>query len=674
MPAAARRQSRLARPRAGTHPCPARISDIRAQHGPVTGATLSGVTTAGPAQGTELTAREAEVLALIARHLTNAQIADALFISTRTVESHVSAMLRKLQLPDRRSLARHAEAMPGLLGQVRPARAAGAGHAVHRPHRRAGGAGRGARRAPHGHRDRSGRRRQDPAGAERRRRARPGAPRRRVVRRSGPRDRPGDGHRGGRRDGRRSRAADHVGRARAGRLARRQRRAARPRQLRARARRRPGLRRADRRRLPGASPCWRRAGPGCSSRTSGCTSCRGCRSSAAAAMPSTCSPPGWPPRRATRRRRTPARVAALCRALDGMALAIELAAARFPALGLDGLESGLDQRLRFLTAGSRGADRHGSLREAIGWSYDLLSADDRALLRGVAVFASWFDVDAACAVAGAGRRPRRGRRRAGPPGRAQPARRRARRADQVPRAGDDPPVRRRAAGRGRRAGPGPGRPRAVVPAGRRAARPDRRRPTSTRPGAPGSTGSSTTSAPRSPGPPATRPRRAQAAGLAAELAGLLFARGRPAQAQRRYEQAAELAPAGTERAALPAAGRRLGRQPLRRRRGAAAVPDGGRRRRVAPATGPARRGTWRRWRCTSTARRGSWPRRTRERRPTRCSPKPRALSDGSPLVRAALAVAEFGAPARRSATSRRVAELAERAGDGILHEHRPGPC
>ncbi len=96
-------------------------------------------------------------------------------------------------------------------------------------------------------------------------------------------------------------------------------------------------------------------------------------------------------------------MAALCRALDGMALAIELAAARFPALGLDGLESGLDQRLRFLTAGTGRPDRHGSLREAIGWSYDLLSADDRALLRGVAVFASWFDVDAACAVAGGGR-------------------------------------------------------------------------------------------------------------------------------------------------------------------------------------------------------------------------------------------------------------------------------
>ena len=138
-------------------------------------------------------------------------------------------------------------------------------------------------------------------------------------------------------------------------------------------------------------------------------------------------------------------MAALCQALDGIALAIELAAARFAALGLDGLESGLDQRLRFLTAGTRGADRHGSLRDAIGWSYDLLTPDDQALLRRVAVFASWFDVDAACAVAGAGR------------DRAEIADGLARLAEhsllvvergdahEVSGAGDDPPVRRRAA-------------------------------------------------------------------------------------------------------------------------------------------------------------------------------------------------------------------------------------
>src|SRR5215469_22063 len=84
--------------------------------------TLGDVTTLGAAKNAEVTAREAEVLALIARHLTNAQIAEALFISRRTVEAHVAALLRKLQLPDRRSLARHVEAIPGLV--VTPGRQA----------------------------------------------------------------------------------------------------------------------------------------------------------------------------------------------------------------------------------------------------------------------------------------------------------------------------------------------------------------------------------------------------------------------------------------------------------------------------------------------------------------------------------------------------------------------
>jgi DNA-binding CsgD family transcriptional regulator len=57
-------------------------------------------------RGTLVTARESEVLALLGRHLTNAQIAEALFISVRTVESHVAALLHKYQVPDRRSLAR----------------------------------------------------------------------------------------------------------------------------------------------------------------------------------------------------------------------------------------------------------------------------------------------------------------------------------------------------------------------------------------------------------------------------------------------------------------------------------------------------------------------------------------------------------------------------------------
>jgi predicted ATPase len=91
-------------------------------------------------------------------------------------------------------------------------------------------------------------------------------------------------------------------------------------------------------------------------------------------------------------------VAALCRELDGIALAIELAAARYPSLGLDGLMAGLERRLRFLTSGASVADRHRSLRDAIAWSYHLLSAHDRALLCGVSVFAAPFDVDAAAYV------------------------------------------------------------------------------------------------------------------------------------------------------------------------------------------------------------------------------------------------------------------------------------
>jgi predicted ATPase/DNA-binding CsgD family transcriptional regulator len=92
------------------------------------------------------------------------------------------------------------------------------------------------------------------------------------------------------------------------------------------------------------------------------------------------------------------RVGALCQALDGIALAIELAASRYPALGLDGLEAGLHERLRFFTVGSHTAGRHRSLRDTIRWSCDLLDPADQTLLCGVAVFASWFDVDAALAV------------------------------------------------------------------------------------------------------------------------------------------------------------------------------------------------------------------------------------------------------------------------------------
>nr|WP_228499619.1 LuxR C-terminal-related transcriptional regulator [Nocardioides agariphilus] len=89
------------------------------------------------------------------------------------------------------------------------------------------------------------------------------------------------------------------------------------------------------------------------------------------------------------------RVAALCQGLDGMALAIELAAARLPAVGLDGLEAGLADRLALLEGGRRVNDRHRSLRSALDWSHALLSEPERALLRRISVVAGPFSAQAA---------------------------------------------------------------------------------------------------------------------------------------------------------------------------------------------------------------------------------------------------------------------------------------
>jgi predicted ATPase/DNA-binding CsgD family transcriptional regulator len=92
------------------------------------------------------------------------------------------------------------------------------------------------------------------------------------------------------------------------------------------------------------------------------------------------------------------RIAAVCSGLDGMALAIELAAARFASLGLDGLEAGLGDRLRLLTGGRRMDDRHRSLRSALDWSFALLDGAGQALLRRVCVFAGRFTAAAAAQV------------------------------------------------------------------------------------------------------------------------------------------------------------------------------------------------------------------------------------------------------------------------------------
>ena len=98
-----------------------------------------------------------------------------------------------------------------------------------------------------------------------------------------------------------------------------------------------------------------------------------------------------------------AAVAEICGRLDGMPLAIELAAARVRALSLAEILDGLHDRFRLLTGGARTAvRRQQTLRASVDWSHALLSEPERVLLRRLAVFLGGFDVDAAQAVAGGG--------------------------------------------------------------------------------------------------------------------------------------------------------------------------------------------------------------------------------------------------------------------------------
>src|SRR5882762_8279547 len=98
--------------------------------------------------------------------------------------------------------------------------------------------------------------------------------------------------------------------------------------------------------------------------------------------------------------RVAAAVAGICRRLDGIPLAIELAAARAAALGIDGLAAGLDDRFRLLTGGHRTAmPRHQTLRATLDWSYELLTEPERVVLRRLAIFPAGFTLQAASAVA-----------------------------------------------------------------------------------------------------------------------------------------------------------------------------------------------------------------------------------------------------------------------------------
>ncbi|MBP8295832.1 MAG: helix-turn-helix transcriptional regulator [Burkholderiales bacterium] len=93
-------------------------------------------------------------------------------------------------------------------------------------------------------------------------------------------------------------------------------------------------------------------------------------------------------------------VADICRRLDGMPLAIELAAARVRLLGVQRLRDGLGERFRLLTGGARTAPRrHQTLRAAIDWSHAMLAADEQAIFRRLGVFVGGFTLELAQQVA-----------------------------------------------------------------------------------------------------------------------------------------------------------------------------------------------------------------------------------------------------------------------------------
>ncbi len=94
-----------------------------------------------------------------------------------------------------------------------------------------------------------------------------------------------------------------------------------------------------------------------------------------------------------------AAVARVCRRLDGIPLAIELAVARLTALSVEEIARRVDDRFRLLTGGLRTAlPRQRTLRALVDWSYDLLSPDEQTVLKTLAAFAGGFSLDAAEAV------------------------------------------------------------------------------------------------------------------------------------------------------------------------------------------------------------------------------------------------------------------------------------
>ena len=90
----------------------------------------------------------------------------------------------------------------------------------------------------------------------------------------------------------------------------------------------------------------------------------------------------------------------ICRRLDGIPLAIELAASRMASMSVSEVRDRLGQRFRLLVGSRRGLERHQTLRHTVEWSFDLLGPAEKELLQRCSVFAGGFDLAAAVAVAG----------------------------------------------------------------------------------------------------------------------------------------------------------------------------------------------------------------------------------------------------------------------------------
>ncbi|MER6302936.1 LuxR C-terminal-related transcriptional regulator [Kitasatospora sp. NPDC001539] len=347
-----------------------------------------------------ISAREADVLALLGDHLSNAEIAGRLFISVRTVESHVSSLLRKLELPDRRALSRRSTdlaraarprppvALPApltpFIGRVRERAELARAVRTHRQVTAVGPGGVGKTRlalavaaelaadfadgvcfvdlVPV-----TGAGRVVPA----------------VAAALGVGEQPGHGLDDTLVTALADREAllvlDNCEQVRDGVAPFVERLLTACPRVRVLATSRARLVVPFERAFP-VLPLSREGGD---------------ESDAVALFMDRAAAVGWPPGPAVSDG-----VVAVCERLDGMALAIELAAARWATLGLDGLTAGLRDQLRMLTGGARADGRHRSVRAVLDWSHDLLEPADQVLLRRVSVFVKPFTARAAARVAG----------------------------------------------------------------------------------------------------------------------------------------------------------------------------------------------------------------------------------------------------------------------------------